>query len=256
MSHDIKKYKLLKKIVGAIGYKLIDKKSAKTERLIDNFSLKIEDILKPLIKNKKIKKIIQVGANDGKSDDFLYNCLNNDLEIILIEPIKDAFIKLKKNYESFQKVKCLNLAIDIENKNKEIFSVNKKFYKFYEKKYNDTNVEWLDVLSSFNKKHLIDHGILEKHIVSKLIECKTLSELIIQHNFQNLDLLIIDVEGYDIVLLNNFIKTINIKPMIIFEWIHAHETEVENLLIKLGNLNYKFLRIGRDLVCYQEVELF
>ena len=80
--------------------------------------------------------------------------------------------------------------------------------------------------------------------------------MIAQHNFQNLDLLIIDVEGYDIVLLNNFIKTINIKPMIIFEWIHAHETEVENLLIKLGNLNYKFLRIGRDLVCYQEVELF
>ncbi|MDC3070004.1 FkbM family methyltransferase [bacterium] len=256
MSHDIKKFKLLKKIIGAIGYKLIDKKSAKSERIIENFSIKIEDILKHLIRKKKITKIIQIGANDGKSDDFLFNCFDNNLEAILIEPIEDAFKKLEKNYENFVKAKCLNLAVDIDNKSKEIFCVNKKFYEFYKKKYNDVNVEWLDVLSSFNKKHLINHGIKEKHIVSKFIECKTISELINQYKFQNLDLLIIDVEGYDLVILNNFIQTINIKPMIIFEWIHAQKNEIEKMLIELEDLNYKFLRIGRDLICYQKDFLF
>lgn len=256
MSHDIKKFKLLKKIIGAIGYKLIDKKSAKSERIIENFSLKIEDILKHLIRKKKIKKIIQIGANDGKSDDFLFNCFDDNLEAILIEPIEDAFKKLEKNYENFVKAKCLNLAVDIDNKSKEIFCVNKKFYEFYKKKYNEVNVEWLDVLSSFNKKHLINHGIKEKHIVSKFIECKTISELINQYNFQNFDLLIIDVEGYDLVILNNFIQTINIKPMIIFEWIHAQKNDIEKLLIELEGLNYKFLRIGRDLICFQRDFLF
>lgn len=256
MSHDIKKFKLLKKIIGAIGYKLIDKKSAKSERIIENFSLKIEDILKHLIRKKKIKKIIQIGANDGKSDDFLFNCFDDNLEAILIEPIEDAFKKLEKNYENFVKAKCLNLAVDIDNKSKEIFCVNKKFYEFYKKKYNEVNVEWLDVLSSFNKKHLINHGIKEKHIVSKFIECKTISELISQYNFQNFDLLIIDVEGYDLVILNNFIQTINIKPMIIFEWIHAQKNDIEKLLIELEGLNYKFLRIGRDLICFQRDFLF
>lgn len=256
MSHDIKKFKLLKKIIGAIGYKLIDKKSAKSERIIENFSLKIEDILKHLIRKKKIKKIIQIGANDGKSDDFLFNCFDNNLEAILIEPIEDAFKKLEKNYENFVKAKCLNLAVDIDNKNKEIFCVNKKYHEFYKKKYNEVNVEWLDVLSSFNKKHLINHGIKEKHIVSKFIECKTISELINQYSFQNLDLLIIDVEGYDLVILNNFIQTINIKPMIIFEWIHAQKNDIEKLLIELEGLNYEFLRIGRDLICYQKDFLF
>ena len=256
MSHDIKKFKLLKKIIGAIGYKLIDKKSAKSERIIENFSLKIEDILKHLIRKKKIKKIIQIGANDGKSDDFLFNCFDDNLEAILIEPVEDAFKKLEKNYENFVKAKCLNLAVDIDNKSKEIFCVNRKFYEFYKKKYNEVNVEWLDVLSSFNKKHLINHGIKEKHIVSKFIECKTISELINQYNFQNFDLLIIDVEGYDLVILNNFIQTINIKPMIIFEWIHAQKNDIEKLLIELEGLNYKFLRIGRDLICFQRDFLF
>ena len=174
----------------------------------------------------------------------------------MIEPIEDAFKKLEKNYENFVKAKCLNLAVDIDNKSKEIFCVNKKFYEFYKKKYNEVNVEWLDVLSSFNKKHLINHGIKEKHIVSKFIECKTISELISQYNFQNFDLLIIDVEGYDLVILNNFIQTINIKPMIIFEWIHAQKNDIEKLLIELEGLNYKFLRIGRDLICFQRDFLF
>jgi len=62
MSHDIKKYKLLKKIVGILGYKLIDKSSAKTERLIDNFTLKIEIDFLNLIKLflAQIMKILNI----------------------------------------------------------------------------------------------------------------------------------------------------------------------------------------------------
>ena len=71
MSHDVKKNKFLKKIIGAIGYKLFDKNSVKAERIVDQFSYNAGDFLKILIKKKKIKKIIQVGANDGQSDDFL-----------------------------------------------------------------------------------------------------------------------------------------------------------------------------------------
>ena len=252
MSHDIKKFKILKKIIGAIGYKLVDKKSAKTERLIDDFSVKVEDFIQVFIKKKKIKKIIQVGANDGQSDDFLFKCFNENLEAILIEPIEDAFIKLKKNYKNFKKVKCLNLAVDIENKKKQIFSVNTKFLEFYKKKYNDDNVDWLNVLSSFDKKHLIRHGIKQSHIVSKSIECNTFFEIIDTYNFQDLDLLIVDTEGYDCKLINNFLETINIKPIIIFEWIHGDKIEIEDLLTKLKNLNYNFIKIRRDLICLQK----
>ena len=256
MSHDLKKFKFLKKIIGSIGYKLVDKKSVKTERLIDNFSLKIENILQPLINKKKVNKIIQVGANDGKSDDYLFKCFNKDLDAILIEPIEDAFLKLKENYKKFSKVKCLNLAVDIENGNKEIFSVNKKFYEFYEKKYKKANVDWLSILSSFSKEHLINHGIKKDHITSNNIQCKTFLKLMDDFDFHDLDLLVIDTEGYDIKLINNFIETLKIKPMIIFEWIHAEKTEIELLLNKLKKLNYEFLKLGRDLICFQRGYIF
>jgi FkbM family methyltransferase len=256
LSHDLKKFKFLKKIIGSIGYKLVDKKSAKTERLIDNLSVKIENILQPLINKEKINKIIQVGANDGQSDDFLFKCFNKDLDAILIEPIEDAFLKLKENYKKFQKVKCLNLAVDVENGSKEIFSVNREYYKFYQKKYKKTNVDWLNILSSFYKEHLINHGIKKNHITSNNIQCKTFSKLIDDYDYHDVDLLIVDTEGYDVKLINNFIETLKIKPMIIFEWIHVEKIEIEILFKKLENLNYEFLKLGRDLICFQRGYIF
>lgn len=256
MSHDVKKHKFLKKIIGAIGYKLIDKKSAKTERLIDNFIFKIEDFLKVLINKKKINKILQIGANDGKSDDFLYKSFNKDLKAILLEPMEDAYASLQKNYKLFHKVKCLNLALDIKDHEKKFFSVNPKYSEFYKKKYNDKNVEWLNILSSFHREHLVKHGIKEKHIISKNIQCISFKSLIEKYDYQDLDLLIIDAEGYDCTLVNNFIETVDMRPLIIFEWIHGKDDEVNKLLKKLIENNYEFFKIGRDLLCFQKDFLF
>jgi FkbM family methyltransferase len=256
LSHDLKKFKFLKKIIGSIGYKLIDKKSSKTERFIDSLSIKVEDIIKPLINKKKIKKIIQVGANDGSSDDFLFKCFNKELNAILIEPIKDAFIKLKTNYKKYPKVNCLNLALGVENGIKEIFSVNSDCYEFYKKKYNKTDVKWLTILSSFNKKHLINHGIKENHIISHSVNCITFDKLINDYDYYDMDLLIIDTEGYDVDLINSFIEKFEINPLIIFEWIHAEKNEISSLIEKLKKRNYQFLKVGRDLVCFQEKYFF
>ncbi len=134
MSHDIKKFKFLKKLIGLIGYKLIDKDSAKVERSVEKYSIKVEDFLFPLIKEKKIKKVIQVGANDGKSDDFLFKFLNQDIDAILIEPIDGAFKKLEENCKSFNKVKCLNKAVDLTSGEKKIYTLDLEFKDYYKKK--------------------------------------------------------------------------------------------------------------------------
>ena len=256
MSHDVKKNKFLKKIIGAIGYKLFDKNSVKTERIVDQISYNAGDFLKILIKKKKIKKIIQVGANDGQSDDFLSKSFTQDLQAILIEPIEDAFNNLKKNYKIFPKVQCLNIAVDIKSDKKNIYSVNPKYYSYYKDKYQQKSVDWLTVLSSFSREHLKKHGVQEKHIIAKSIECKTFNQIINTYNYHDLDLLIVDTEGYDYTLVNNFIEIVKIKPMIIFEWIHCNEKEIKKLLLKLKSNNYNFFKTGRDLICMQNNYLF
>ena len=256
MSHDVKKNKFLKKILGALGFKMFPKETIKTERFIESSSLNSGDLIKLLINKKKINNIIQIGANDGKSDDFLRTSINTDTNVLLVEPIKSAFEQLEKNYSSYKNVKFVNKAIDIKSGKREIFSVNPKYYDFYEKKYQSKDVSWLTVLASFDKNHLEYHGIKSGHIQSIEIDCINFKELIDQYNFDSLDLLVVDTEGYDEILITNFIQNTNIRPLIIFEWIHIQKNKAEDLIELLELNNYKFLKFNKDLICIQKNLLF
>ena len=256
MSHDVKKNKLLKKILGAFGFKILPKETIKTERFIESASLNSGDFIKFLINKKKVNNIIQIGANDGNSDDFLKPSINLDTNVLLVEPIKSAFAELEKNYIDYKNVKFINKAIDIVSGKKNIFSVNPKYYDYYKKKYKSGDVSWLTVLASFQKKHLENHGIKSNHINSTEIDCIDFKELINQYNYQKLDLLVVDTEGYDDVLITNFIQNISIRPIIILEWIHIKKKKSENLIELLKANNYKFLKLSKDLICIQNNLLF
>ena len=251
MSHDVKKNKLLKKILGVLGFKILPKETIKTDRFIESSSLNSGDFIKFLISQKKINNIIQIGANDGKSDDFLRSSINIDTNLLLVEPIKSAFDELEKNYRGYKNVKFINKAIDVVKGKKNIFSVNPKYYNFYEKKYQNKDVSWLTVLASFDKKHLEYHGIKSRHIQSTIIDCINFKELIEEYDYQKLDLLLVDTEGYDDILVIDFIQNTNIRPVIILEWIHIQKNKAEDLIKLLKANNYKFFKINKDLICIQ-----
>ena len=251
MSHDLKADKFLKKILGSLGYKIFPKDTVKTERFIESLSINCGDLVKLLIDKKKINNVMQVGANDGKSDDFLRSSINKDTKVILVEPIESVFLDLKNNYSDFTNVEFINKAIDIKKGKKKIYSVNPSNYDYYEKKYQSQDVSWLTVLASFDKNHLINHGVKLNHIHSTDVDTTTFNDLIEQYNFNELDLLIIDTEGYDNVLVKNFIEDTNIRPIMIFEWIHMKETEAKHVIELLEANNYKFLKINKDLICIQ-----
>jgi len=251
MSHDLKADKFLKKILGSLGYKIFPKDTVKTERFIESLSINCGDLIKLLIDKKKINNVMQVGANDGKSDDFLRSSINKDTKVLLIEPIESAFLDLKNNYSDFTNVEFINKAIDIEKGKKKIYSVNPTHYDYYKKKYNSKDVSWLTVLASFEESHLINHGVKPNHIHSTDVDCTTFKDLIEQYNFNKLDLLIIDTEGYDNVLVKNFLEDTKIRPLIIFEWIHMKKNDAKNVIELLEANNYKFFKLNKDLICIQ-----
>ena len=91
-------YKFLKKILGAIGYKIIDKNLIKNDRLISNYTyLTINRILKDLFDNQLVNYIIQIGSNDGERfDDLNYFIKKFNPKTVFVEPIKSNFDELKK----------------------------------------------------------------------------------------------------------------------------------------------------------------
>ena len=83
-------FKILKKIIGIFGFKLIDKNLIKNKRMVSSDThLSLHSLLKKIFFYKIIKYIIQIGANDGKRFDELNFFIKKfNTKAILIEPIQ------------------------------------------------------------------------------------------------------------------------------------------------------------------------
>lgn len=244
--------KIVKKLFGALGYKLVNKDYIKSIRITEKYLYTPEKFIKKLVYKNKIKKIIQVGANDGVRDDFLHKCLKTTSKVLFVEPIPSAFIRLKHNYKNYKKAIFLNAALDIKKTKKKIFSIDPRFSSHYINGYKDGDKEWLSILASFKKEHLNKHGIKNKHIIGRDIETITFKEIIKKYNYLNVDLIVIDTEGYDDILVKNFLKNIKVRPIIIFEHLHVIKDNLESILKILNQKNYNILKTESDFICFQD----
>jgi FkbM family methyltransferase len=237
--------KILKKFCGLFGYKLLPKNYIKNKNYISKFSyLKLEKIISKLVEKKIINSLIQIGANDGVSHDHLHNIIKKfRLESLLLEPIKKYFLELQNNYSNYDNVSLENSALSVNNEIIFLYKVNPEYFD----KYGTIS----SGISSFYKKHLIQHGIKKKHIVQEKVNQINFEALLQKHNFQSFDLLLIDTEGYDCQIVNDFfLKIKEIRPIIIFEWSHVKNSELEYKLNIINKNNYSFFTVEDDIFCF------
>lgn len=241
-------HKILKKFVGLFGYKLLDKNTSKNERLIStNSFLKIERLFKILFLEKKISKLIQIGANDGERFDSLNSFIKEyPCKSLLVEPIKENFEKLKNNYKNNNNIIFENSAISINNEIQKLYKVDDKFLSYYS--------NHIPGITSFDKEHLIKHGVKRKHIVTENVSTLNMKDLIIKHNFHSIELLCIDAEGYDGKIAIDFLETTSIRPVIMLEYIHIKNNIFVDLLNILKKERYNIFTINENLICYPEAE--
>lgn len=242
--------KLIKKISGLFGYKLIEKNHFKNSRSIatDSF-LTVHNLLNILFEKKKIQSLVQIGANDGQSFDELNLYIKKyEPRSILVEPIKENFLKLKENYKNTNNIELENSAISIDNEISFLYKVDIKFEKQYD--------NHIPAIPSFNKRHLINHGVKEKHIVKEKINTINIKELLNKYNINKLDLFFVDAEGYDGKIVYELISSTNLRPFIIFEFIHIQNSFFEKLKKKLINENYQFFEVKENVFCFPKDEFF
>ena len=184
------------------------------------------------------KTIIQIGSHIGNtSNDPIFNTIDNNTTLILVEPVPFLFEQLKNNY----KEKLINTQ--------KIFFINKAVSNFIgeiemtipsEKNDFSKLPVWASQLGSVNPNHALGH--LHDLLVEKIIvKTTTINEIVKDYNITQIDLLHTDTEGHDFIILMNY--NFEIKPnKIMFE--HAHidgllkvgdrYTELSNKLLSLG----------------------
>ena len=235
--------KLLKKICGLFGYRLTDKVFFKNNRLISTHSfLNIKKVLSELFIQNEINSIIQIGANDGVRFDELNEFINTyKTECLLVEPIKDNFIKLREKYNNSKFVKLENSAISIDGEISFLYKVEKNSLSLYG--------NHIPGITSFNKKHLLKHGVKKKHIIKEEINTLSDSQLLHKHDIKSLDLFYVDAEGYDGKIVLDFLLNTKIRPIMIFEYIHIDNKILDNLLLVLKKENYRIFSLAENVIC-------
>ena len=238
------KDKILKKILGVIGYKLIEKEVFKNERLLSSKSyLKIDKLLKVLFEDKKINNLIQVGANDGKRFDVLnYYIKKHQIKSLLVEPIKENFEQLKENYKNCDFVTLDNSAISVNQEINNLYKVNPVYIKNYS--------NHIPGITSFEKKHLLKHGVKKNHIITENVISISIADLIKKYNLNSFDLLYVDAEGYDGKIVIDFLLYSSLRPLIIFEYIHIDNKIFKELINLLISKKFHYFKINENLICF------
>ena len=155
----------------------------------------------------------EIGAFDGKRFDDLYSYIQKyKWKGILVEPLRDAFKELRKNYANIKGLKYENSAITEFNGTKNIKRViNRKENKL---------PSWLDGSSSFfDNKHTKKYNFVEEKV-----NCITFKTLIKKYNISRIDVLQIDTEGYDLIIFKQIIP--HFLPYFIkIEYIHLNKND-------------------------------
>jgi FkbM family methyltransferase len=215
--------------------------------------LETHDFLDPLL-NRKIQQrdqffVIQIGANDGVSFDTLYAFVteNSDkIRGIMVEPLRDIFEELAHNYRDFPNLVPVNAAIHNTEKEMTLYRVDP------EKRH--MLPEWAKGIASFDRDfHKLSNTPAE-YMIEEKVQCMNFTELLERHDFQRVDLLQIDTEGYDCEIIRG-IDFGHIKPEIIYfehgrRFNTTNKEEFAEILELLQSNGYYIMLELDDVVAY------
>jgi FkbM family methyltransferase len=192
---------------------------------------------------------IEIGANDGTHNDHLREMiLRHQWHGILVEPVPYVFERLRQNYGHIDRLILENVAIADHDG-------NLPFY--YPAPLEDADrgrmPPWYDEIGSFSEPQVLAHADaipdIEDRLVSTEVRCLTLESLFAKHAVRDLDLIVIDAEGYDPIILRQIDFERRRPRMVVYEHYHLGDSEREACLGLVRDHGYETLEEGLDTWC-------
>ena len=194
---------------------------------------------------------VQIGANDGVMNDPIYRFIQKNKDKVsgfVLEPLPDIFSTLVMNYQSFPRIKPLNLAIHNSETEMLLYRVKSEYL---------SNVPaFARGIASFDPNHWKKTLLItdSSYIQSENVKCVSYSQLLRDYEITKIDLLLIDTEGYDYEILMG-IDLNNLKPRIIrFE--HGvrdsvmSESNFIEIVARLNSYGYQIMAESYDATAY------
>ena len=170
-------------------------------------------------------------------------------KVLLVEPVPHNVVEIKKNLNNLDGIIIEQVALSDKNETRNFYFVkNTSIHKL--KKH------WSSGIGSFNKQHLLDHKSkrfkIEEEDIDKIsLEAIRFKDLVDKYKINQIDKLLVDVEGSEFAILNDIdLSSVNIKK-IIFEYKHfdGYQTtgkKLEEILKKFEANGYTTKKIDEE----------
>ena len=214
-------------------------------------SFDLEFVIAHLMLRKKEIFFIQIGANDGVSNDPLRKFVTEyGWPGILVEPLPEVFEVLKENYKDRPNLKFLNAAISEQD----------GFRTLYTVRIDDDTFKKAHQFSSFRREvvSLQTRWVpdIAQRVEETQVRCISLDTLLRETDGKEVDILQIDTEGYDFAILK-MIDFSALRPSIIcYEHCNLSKGEQQAAAELLVGHGYRLTKDNLDTVAYRPVAMY
>lgn len=215
----------------------------------------LEQFLESLALRKDVLNIVQVGANDGRINDPIYDFVMSNKKrtrLLLIEPQPELIPILQQNYKGHPCAVIFNGAIG-PLATFALFRVKPELWRYYDPPYMKEAPAYRvpSGLASGSRQHIMDHagGNLPRALPIEdcLEELQVPSRRLIElecdfPQLRDIDLLQIDTEGLDDVTVRSCNIDILAPKLINYEFCHLGTERHEKLKDYLVDHNYRLFQ--------------
>lgn len=210
------------------------------ERIVD-YSKHLIDVFELLINHLDPGDpqffVLQVGANDGRTGDPLFEFIQRyRWNGLLIEPQPSVFKRLRESYLDHPQLILENLAVARQNGTLPIYTVKGS-----------------NQLATFDRKTLEKRVRKQSEIVELSVKTATFETLVQKHEVSRVDLLMVDTEGFDFEVIQMALQSqIARLRLIYFEHLHLGNSDRAACTKLLVTHGYRLHRDGTDTIALLE----
>lgn len=206
--------------------------------------------------------VLQIGANDGKTYDPLYEHMStHTVSGLLVEPLHDVFLRLKDNYAHNAHMQCVNVAIEEKDGDVPFYRIKPdlvlpgKEYKassgssFYRNDVIENVKHRLPPYRSNVLRHIGDDP--NDYIEEVSVKGVTLASLCTQYEVKKIDFVLIDCQGFDYEILKQFDFTRFSPDVINYEHCLLSPTDLKASRELLERQGYRYFIHEGDTCAYK-----
>lgn len=174
----------------------------------------LNHILDNVLPFKTNGTFIEVGANDGKTGSFTYNLACLGWNGINFEPVPRLFEKCQENHKEHKNVKNFSCAIGANESVAEIYDAD--------------TLSTIDVETYQNYKETPQFKNICTNNEKILVKVRILNNILAENEISNIDLMVLDVEGYEEQVLQGFDIDLYKPKIFIIEISDQHPDFINN----------------------------